>query len=261
MCLVFFAYQCHPIYPLIIVGNRDEYFHRPTQPMHWWESNTNLLAGKDLQSGGTWMGFKKNGDFSIVTNFREPSNQNTKKNFESRGFLPLNYLMTKKSYHDYLLQISNKSVQYDGFNLLLGNSKALAIFSNRPKNYKSQLIPKLEPGVYAMSNGTFDAPWPKAEKLKHAVKYWIAKKDSDTAPLFEVLRDKQLANINELPETGIPVHLEHQLSACFVNINQEYGTRSSYVALLTEKEVRIENQEFSKTAEIFRESTFKYAIE
>ena len=54
MCLIAFALAADPRYPLILVGNRDEFHDRPAQTRQWWNDAPDIAGGRDLQAGGTW---------------------------------------------------------------------------------------------------------------------------------------------------------------------------------------------------------------
>ncbi len=131
MCLILFSWKQHPKYKLILGANRDEFLARPTQEAHFWENKPSILAGKDLEKGGTWMGVSKSKRFSALTNFREIGKAMSSPNTPSRGFLTTNFLKSEESPKNYLENISTISNQYDGFNLLVGDSNNLFHFSNR----------------------------------------------------------------------------------------------------------------------------------
>ena len=75
MCLILAAYHCHRDYPLIVAANRDEFYHRPAVAARFWPDQADLLAGKDLTAGGTWMGITRKRRFAAVTNYRDPQQQ------------------------------------------------------------------------------------------------------------------------------------------------------------------------------------------
>jgi uncharacterized protein with NRDE domain len=131
MCLIVVSYKQHPKYPLIFAANRDESYSRPTQQAQFWNEHPNILAGKDLQAGGTWMGINKSGHFSALTNFRDPSIQ--RDNPPSRGQLVLDYLKKTESPQTFLEHIRNNASDYMGFNLLVGNVTNLGYYSNQQK--------------------------------------------------------------------------------------------------------------------------------
>ena len=73
MCLILFALNAHPKYSLVLAANHDEFYPRPTAAAEFWTDAPELLAGKDLTAGGTWLGITKQGRFAAVTNYRDPS--------------------------------------------------------------------------------------------------------------------------------------------------------------------------------------------
>lgn len=225
MCLLFFAYDCHPRYRLILAANRDEYYHRPTDLAQFWETHPWILAGRDLEMLGTWMGITRSGRFAALTNFRDPSA--LIKDPKSRGMLVSNFLCFNKSPEKYMLEIANQRTLYNPFNLLVGDSSCLLYFN--------KLSPKalaLKPGIYGLSNHFIDTPWPKVQKSKHALANYLENKTLiEPQYLFEILANTELAQDYELPKTGINQEQEKFLSSIFIQ-GIDYGTRSSTVLLI-----------------------------
>jgi uncharacterized protein with NRDE domain len=223
MCLILFAYQHHPDYPLIVCANRDEFYQRPTQAAHWWPEQPQLFAGKDLQAGGTWMGLSLDGRFSAVTNYR--SNSAIPPQAISRGSLCADFLSTNTDSQRYLNTIDQQKERYAGFNLLLGSPRQLFYYSNQLGK-----ISELTPGIYGLSNGLLNDYWPKtttgkadlAKQLEQAVE---AKK------LLTLLQHSNQPEDCDLPDTGIDLETERLLSSRFIQ-SPEYGTRTSTVLLI-----------------------------
>jgi len=225
MCLLFFAYDCHPRYRFILAANRDEYYHRPTEKAHFWETHPWILAGRDLEMLGTWMGITRSGRFAGLTNFRDPSAQIM--NAKSRGMLVSNFLCSNESPEEYMLEVANKRTLYNPFNLLVGDLSKLLYF-----NKQSPKPLALKPGIYGLSNHFMDTPWPKVRKSKQALANYLENKMLiEPQPLFEILANNELAQDRELPKTGISQEYEKMLSSIFIQ-GSEYGTRSSTVLLI-----------------------------
>ncbi|MFO7665520.1 MAG: NRDE family protein, partial [Desulfobacterales bacterium] len=129
MCLILLSYSNHPSYRLILAANRDEFYDRPTAPLGFWEEAPHILAGKDLKSGGTWLGITKEGRICAITNFRDPATQIT--DAPSRGLLVANYLKGYESPQTYLMKVREEGIRYNGFNLIAGDKSGLFCFSNR----------------------------------------------------------------------------------------------------------------------------------
>ncbi|WP_308895643.1 NRDE family protein [Candidatus Desulfosporosinus nitrosoreducens] len=227
LCLLFFAYQVHPRYRLILGANRDEFYHRPTEPAHFWESSPGILGGRDLEMLGTWMGITRSGRFSALTNFRDPSSQI--ENPKSRGQLVKDYLESRESPEEYLAKVIETQSFYNPFNILVGDLRNLMYFSNQ-----SPEVRDLKPGFYALSNHFLDTPWPKVRKSKQALfAYLEGNQDRliDSRVIFEILADTEQAYDHELPSTGIGYPREKMLSSIFIR-GTDYGTRSSTVLCL-----------------------------
>jgi uncharacterized protein with NRDE domain len=232
MCLILFAWQQHADYPLVVIANRDEYYARPSRDAHWWE-DADIFAGRDLQAGGTWLGVNRRGHFAAVTNVREPGAMSPGK--RSRGDLPRDYLAGSDDAETYLQALSNRDRDYAGFNLLLGDSRALWFYSNREHRLR-----RIEPGVYGVSNGRFDEPWPKLVTGRTELAQQI-ESGVDHEQLMEILTDHRVAEDHELPDTGVGLEFERLLSSRFIR-SPGYGTRACSVVGFT----RSERVEFSE---------------
>src|SRR5258706_6908216 len=156
MCLILFAWQAHPDYPLVVAANRDEWRDRPTAPAAWWDDAPDILAGRDLEAGGTWLGVTRAGRFAAITNFRDPSDR--KSTAPSRGQLVADFLRGDDAPRDYLAALAAKAARYNGFNLLLADDKSMCYFGSR----EGEII-DVAPGIHGLSNHLLDEPWPKVK--------------------------------------------------------------------------------------------------
>lgn len=222
MCLIGIAWQAHPRYSLIVAANRDEFYARPTRAAHWWVGDS-VLAGRDLAGGGTWLGVTRDGRFAALTNFREPQASDLNDARPTRGALVTDCLDGDRGLlpRDTHARIAD----YAGFNLLSGNASGdnarLQFVTNRGDDRDV-----LAPGVYGMSNGELDAPWPKVHALRDAMSGLISNDDLQADTLLEVLAQRHTANDEALPDTGVGLELERRLSASFIQ-SPGYGTRCS----------------------------------
>lgn len=228
MCILFFAINQHSKYPVIICANRDEFHQRPTQMMHWWPETAKknpLLAGRDLQAGGTWLGLNKQGRFSALTNYRQP--QLFDKTKKSRGDLVINAL--KETDQAITSQLTKSAHNYNGFNLVFGQLNNLTCFDSR-----SQKLQRLTTGFHSLCNGALDDVWPKMARgqsqLAHAISdaQQSLPLDSLVDNLFTLMQNKQQADIDLLPNTGLSVDWEQRLSSIFI-VSPEYGTRTTNI--------------------------------
>lgn len=231
MCLIGIAWNAHPDFPLIVAANRDEFHARPTAPSAWWHDAPHLLAGRDLQSGGAWMGITRNGRFAALTNVRDPGTQLTQA--PTRGALVADFLCGDASAAGYAAGLATHAVHYNGFNLLAGTPAHLMVTGNR--GAAAQALP---PGIYGLSNALLDTPWPKVTALKTALAAALdgmvaegplQSRVSGLVPaLFFALGNAQPAPDADLPDTGVPLERERALSAALI-IAPVYGTRASTV--------------------------------
>ena len=218
MCLIAFAHQVHPDYPLLLSANRDEFRDRPTQRMHWWP-NMQLLAGKDLQAGGTWLGLHEDGRWAAVTNYRDGRTKESAA--RSRGELCVNFLQQQEPALAYCNEIGQ--FHYAGFNLLLWDGKQLVYYNNQDTKGPQPL----PPGVYSLSNALLDTSWPKVDHARQQMQHTLSISEMEHEHLQQVLANPSLAADDDLPDTGIPLEWERQLSACFIDApDMNYGTRT-----------------------------------
>jgi uncharacterized protein with NRDE domain len=227
MCLILFAWKMHENFPLILAANRDEFYERPSAPAAFWEDAPDLLAGRDLREGGTWLGITRKGRLAALTSHRDPSL--LKIGAPSRGRLVSDYLRGRDTPEDYLRRIAPDADGYNGFNLIVGDPDDLFCFSNRG------VWERLEPGIYGLSNHLLDTPWPKVERGKTALTDLLTEKQ-DPLPekLFDLLADRTRPPDDHLPDTGVGLEWEKILSPRFIE-SPVYGTRSSTVLLIDRK--------------------------
>ena len=234
MCLILFAYRRHPDYPLIVIANRDEYYARPSRDAHWWD-DADVYAGRDLEAGGTWLGVNRRGHFAAVTNVREPGAMSPGK--RSRGDLTREFLAGNAEARDYLQQLAQRDQEYAGFNLLLGNAQQLWFYSNR-----EQQVQRIDAGVYGVSNGVFDEPWPKLRTGRQELSA-LLDGEVDHEQLMEILTDHRTAEDHELPSTGVTLDIERLLSSRFIR-SPDYGTRACSVVTMGGGHIEFSEQNF-----------------
>jgi uncharacterized protein with NRDE domain len=223
MCLLILAHRTAPGYPLVVAANRDEFHQRRAAASDFWPDHPQLLAGRDLQLGGTWMGITRGGRFAAVTNFRDPSR--TAPAPRSRGELPLHYLLGDETPEVFLRGAAAQADDYAGFNLLLGNRDSLWYFNNS-QPAAGRLPRCLPPGIYGLSNARLDTPWPKVNLGKHKMELLLREGKPTHAALAEVVSDRRLAGPEALRCQGMDSGMDRLLSAQFI-ITGSYGTRAS----------------------------------
>ena len=255
VCLILFANEANSRYRLVLAANRDEAYSRPTAPAAFWEGAPEVLAGKDLKSGGSWMGVTRSGKVAAVTNFRGPG-----KVWEaapSRGNLVSDFLMSSESPDVFIDTLRTRARNYNGFNLLVGSDQGLWWYSNRYDEQPQRIIP----GIHGLSNHLLDTPWPKVERGKRALEHLIVgEKEILPEQVFPILEDRSPAADDELPDTGVGPELERVLSAPFIR-TQYYGTRSSTVLLIERTgSVTFVERSFNPGDESQKETRYKFRI-
>jgi uncharacterized protein with NRDE domain len=223
MCLVAVAWNAHPRWRLVLAGNRDEFHARPSAPLARWAGKPGILAGRDLEAGGTWLGVGENGRAGVVTNVRDPF---ASKDGHSRGELLVEYLSAASGACDHAVEMVARGAEYRPFNLLLFDAQEASVVTNHPKAFSRALAF----GIHAFSNGPPGAVWPKTRRLADALRAWLAQDDGPLA-LFAPLADETLAPDSELPDTGVGVEIERRLSPAFIR-GETYGTRASTIVAI-----------------------------
>ncbi len=220
MCLILFAWLSHPQHKLLVAANRDEFYARPTAAAHFWNDAPHILAGRDLEQGGTWLGVTTDRRFAALTNVRNPQ---APLGTLSRGLLVSDFLNSDATPEQFLQQLQPELSNYSPFNLLLCDGEQLC-YGNSTGDVRA-----LQPGVYGLSNAALDTPWPKVAAGKQALLKLMAM-EPDVEQLFELLADNNQANDTELPDTGVGIALEKQLSPRFIHFDT-YGTRCSTIVM------------------------------
>jgi uncharacterized protein with NRDE domain len=225
VCLLFIAYKSHPRYPLIIAANRDEFYNRPSQAASFWEERPDVLAGRDLKGGGTWLGITRGGRIAAITNFRDLGA--LKVNAPSRGLLVGDYLLGNDDPEEYLRDLKDRAGAYSGFNIVVGQVDELCYFSNMDST-----ILKIPEGFHGMCNNFINTPWPKVERAKALLGSIISEHEElPCEAIFDVLADRSRPDDSMLPDTGVGLEWERILSPIFVE-TEGYGTRSSTIIIV-----------------------------
>lgn len=228
MCLILFAYRAHPRFRLVVAANRDEFYARPTSPLAFWADQPGLLAGRDRQAGGTWMGLTRSGRFAAITNYRDPTR--LRPGAPSRGELVSGYLLSELNPPRWLESLAPGAGAYNGFNLLAGDRDGLWYYSNQDGPPRP-----VAPGVHGLSNHLLDSPWPKVEGGRRRLAEILARDgEPDLEALFRMLEDRGVAPDAELPDTGVGLAKERLLAPAFIE-SPNYGTRSSSLLLMDER--------------------------
>jgi uncharacterized protein with NRDE domain len=220
MCLILVVWRRHPQYPCLIAANRDEFHSRAAEPAHWWHDRPQILAGRDLVAGGTWLGITSAGRFAALTNYR--SSQHRRTDVPSRGSLVTDALESRGTAPEDLDGLQRVSPGYNGFNLIFSDGQSLAVHESVPRAGRV-----LAPGIYGLSNHVLDTPWPKVERAKARL-HALLDRSIDPLSVLELLRDDRPALDEDLPGTGMSLEWERLLSSAFIR-GSDYGTRCSTV--------------------------------
>lgn len=228
MCVIAIAWNIHPRWRLVLIGNRDEAHARPSAALAHWR-DASIIGGRDLEAGGTWLGVTAEGRCSVVTNVRDPRDPQLGL---SRGLLVSDYLTSNDTPLEHAQKLRAVAADYRPFNLLIFDPAQAFHIGNRP-------TPQAQPlsaGVHGLSNAQLDTPWPKTQRLCERLQGWLQVGDGsdrvdDFSPLFDALADEQVASDAQLPDTGIGLERERWLSPAFIR-GESYGTRASTVVAI-----------------------------
>lgn len=226
MCLILFSFRAHRHFTLVVAANRDEHYSRPAAPAAFWDDHPDVYAGRDLEKGGTWMGISTKGRFAAITNYREgrPGPAAPR----SRGELVSSFLIGDAAAPDFFRRAAQSANDFNPFSMIAGDLDALSFYSNR-----GNAIAVVPAGVHGLSNHLLDTPWPKVVAGTAAVAATRDLDDPDviSATLFALLAERSGAQDAQLPDTGIGLQRERELSPPFIS-GEHYGTRSSTVLLV-----------------------------
>ncbi len=219
MCLILFSYDPDSRHPLVVLANRDEFHARETSQAGFWDDAPDVLAGRDLEKGGTWMGVTKAGRFAAVTNYRSPRDMTS--GGLSRGELTADFLKGDADTMSYLEAVAARGDAYTGFNLIVFDGETMGYLSNRSGEAPS----RVSPGVHGLSNALLDTEWPKVTGAKADLTALISA-GSPSPDWMTILSATSEARDEDLPDTGIGLDKERMLSARCI-VSDTYGTRSS----------------------------------
>jgi uncharacterized protein with NRDE domain len=254
MCLIALAWEASPAFRLVIAANRDEMHERPSAPLHWWEDHPDILAGRDLEGRGTWMGISRRGRFAAITNFREL--QTPPPDAPSRGSIVVDFLESDLPVQRWVEKLRAAADGLAGFNLFVADGESLAFLSNRSATPKI-----LEPGIFGLSNGPWDAAWPKVKRATDGLEVSLRQPRSLEQNLFTLLRHDGRPDDRELPDTGVGVDHERFLSPVFIR-GDIYGTRSSTVLVIESNGcARMREKTWNRTGELVRETSENFTID
>jgi len=229
MCLIAFAWQVRSRWSLVLIANRDEFHARGATAAEAQPDAPQVYGGRDLEKQGSWLQLSLRRRLAAVTNVRSGIAPPVAP--RSRGQLVAEFVRSHAPAGDWLRQLEPHAAQYGGFNLLLWDGVSLVLAGNQ-----AGVAPRyVEPGIHGLSNGPFDAPWPKVRRARAALARWVAQDppqgEPDLQSLFEALADEQVAPDEQLPDTGVGLELERALSPVFLR-GERYGTRASSIVLV-----------------------------
>ncbi len=232
MCLVLIAFGTRPDLPLVVAANRDEFYRRPASAVHAWPEDGRVLAGRDIEADGTWLGISTSGRFAAVTNLSDPTENAPR----SRGALTSSFLQGQGTASEYAASI--KGDLYRGFNLVLWDGETLLYTSNRAPTQT------LRPGVYGIANEPLGAEWPKVIRGRMELSKAVGS-DPDTDKLIRLLADESVPPDYLLPDRGRPLEMERRIAPCFIR-GDDYGTRASTAMIVAENHMTIAEQLYGR---------------
>ncbi|MGO1396440.1 MAG: NRDE family protein [Halomonas sp.] len=253
MCLITFAWQPGSAVPLQLMGNRDEFHARPTAPLAHWQDASGLVGGRDLEAGGSWLATKRGGVVAALTNVRDPRLQ-VPPGAPSRGELVADALQCDDIEAWLMALAQGEAWRYAGFNLLVTTSQRLW---HLHRGYGRLTLSEVAPGVHGLSNADLNSPWPKLVQVRNALEQSLVQERLLAWPsaVQRAMQNAQEAAIEALPDTGVGLELERQLSAAFI-VGERYGTRAtSWLTLDARGNIEITEQRFGPLGRFEGETT------
>lgn len=251
MCLIALGINISKKYPLLLLANRDEFYRRKTQSAGHWPDVPRIWAGRDLQSGGTWLGINQMGSWAAITNYRDP--RYFTENPNSRGWLVRDFLAARHSPLEYLEKIRKKAGDYHGFNLLAGQGAHCYYYSNVRDE-----ISEVSQGWHALSNRLLDSPWPKSQRILNSLKALPMENKLDIEKFHDCMYDRTRAEVSSLPDTGVSLEMEKMLSSIFIH-SPDYGTRcTSILAIGSENQIIFSEKTYDQHALAVEKNEIRY---
>jgi uncharacterized protein with NRDE domain len=224
MCVIAFAYKMPGLGQLVLLGNRDETYARPTTPLDFWPDRPDTLGGIDQQAGGSWLAITSSGRFATVTHIRDGYGVPGER---SRGELVRRFVSGEDTPLEFAAWLASEKEHFAPFNLLFGGSDDLYHFHSR-----TNALTRVTPGIHTLSNASLDTHWFKTERLADHLRALRRMPSEDDA--FAWLEDPQQAAPERMPNTGIGSALERVLSPIFV-VGRDYGTRASSLLIVSSR--------------------------
>lgn len=254
MSLVLVAYDIHPRYRLVAACNRDEFHFRDTSPAAWWDDTPDVLAGRDLDSGGSWFGIRRDGRFAAITGYRDP--KSTCEGRRSRGLIVSDFLQGESSTDDSLSPLGVRSRDYNPFSVMMYDGQVLGWCSNRVRGTR-----RLGAGIYGLSNHLLNTPWHKVASGKSELKQLLSEDPIHARHLLSLLDARSEAMDECLPRTGVGEDCERWLSPRFV-VGETFGTRASTVLLVShDGEAELVERRFDAQGIEIATARYTFAIE
>jgi len=257
MCIAAFAWNPESDTPLLLAANRDEFFARPTEQMHWWPDSP-ILAGRDLKAKGAWLGITRHGRFALLTNIRNPDLRRI--GAPSRGEIIKDFLESAVAASTFIAALAPIAPRFEGFNLLCGQvgegSRELWFL-----NSVECVAKRLDQGQYGLSNASLDSDWPKLLRLKQGLRHALAERDlaEQDARLVRLLRNSTPTSERHLPSTGVPLQWERALGSIFIN-REDYGTRASTVLRVSGGRSTVTEINYAPDANLSQRHDFSFDI-
>ena len=257
MCIAALVWHPDAETPLLLAANRDEFFARPTEPMHWWP-DSHVLAGRDLKANGAWLGITRQGRFALVTNIRNPALR--REGAPSRGDIVKHFLESAVPPSTFVAALAAIAPDYEGFNLLCGQASAASRelwFLNSAEGSGK----RLDQGLYGLSNASLDTVWPKLTRIKQGLRHALAEREikAQDARLLRLLRNATPTSEQQLPDTGAPHEWERALGSIFIN-RDGYGTRASTVLRVSDGHANATEINYAPDASISQRNDFSFEI-
>ena len=220
MCTLVLAWQVFEDAPVVAAANRDELLDRPSRPPAVVDEEPRVVAPRDEEAGGTWIGYNECGLLVAITNrWAEVTGE------RSRGLLVRDAL--RQSSAEEAARLVERELDeraYAGFNLVLADASA-AVYLEWDGNLG---VRNFRPGVHVVVNVGADGEFWIPEHRQEAAE----QQANNAGKVATALQPEPGEVAREWLDRAADVISDHASGVCVHRENESFGTRSSSLIAL-----------------------------
>ena len=189
VCTLAIYFRMLPQYPLLVAANRDEQYDRPSSPPQLIGNEPQIVAGRDLRAGGTWLGINQHGVVAAILNRRVNSRNVSFPDARSRGLLCMD-LLGQRSAAQAESFIHEHQGSYNPFTALVADLESIHVAYNVGRKILAQ---RLGDGLHVFSSAAdFDLHSAKADRA-YALFGRVGEKLRQDGPELDVIAELRSA--------------------------------------------------------------------